>query len=334
MHQSGFKQCTHWLLYGKTKLHSRTFGSIVLGLLVLVSLFYYNSSASAIVATENHIDGDSAVLSKQADASHRTFLDAVFSRRGNAPSSMSLRYAPSSKALLLSLMPPSSCRSDAWPPHMTAAELSMLVDLTQEEDFASRTVFEIGTGGSTNLFAGQARFTWAVEHAPKFCGTMVGLKETSCNVRNGKLMYACTPVALQSELLSWSRFSDEKAIARSEYSQYVQVMNKLLGHPKSDVGYKSVLPQPSVFFIDGRFRVACALTALARILQMPEKVHKPYILIHDYTDRSRNYWKLVEELKFLSIERQAGSLVKLVPVSDVMLADVEAALVDALKEQV
>lgn len=235
------------------------------------------------------------------------------------------------------MMPQTNCRSDAWPPHLTLDELSMMTRLVQEEGFASRTVFEVGTGGSTNVFAGQARFTWAVEHAPEFCGVMLGLEETSCNVRAGKLMYVCTPVVTQDKLRSWSTFADTDAVARGDYAQYVNVMDTLLGDPASRVGTGKGhdLPQPSVYYIDGRFRVACALKALTRILRMPpsDSKHEPYILLHDYVAGARGYLKLVDEMKFLRIAQQSGTLVKLVPVEGIKLEAVEAAFVHALRDQ-
>ena len=144
---------------------------------------------------------------------------------------------------------------------MSGTDLSnLLVELSKE-----RIVLEFGSGGSTFLFSENAMFTTSVESDRYFLKLIRKALLNKVQEKNTYLYWASIgPTKSYGQPLS--------SLERFFRHRYVNYYNKIF--QKSENSRKA-----DIVFIDGRFRVACAMTSLLNIKQDFK------VIVDDYLDR-------------------------------------------------
>lgn len=144
-----------------------------------------------------------------------------------------------------------------------------VADRVRQEYKAASVVLEYGSGGSTMLAADLPDLTlFSVESDRDWAAAMRERLVSSGLNRNVHLMYADIGPTRE-----WGH-----PVARN-----LRDVPKYWRYPRS-VWARPDFRHPDVILIDGRFRVACFLTAMTKI-QRPTRV-----LFDDYTDRRNYHW--------------------------------------------
>ena len=156
-------------------------------------------------------------------------------------------------------------------PHMSIKEYKLLNKYAKKGE----NVIEYGSGGSTFFFLKQVKNVLSVENNKDFFEYMKSIK----TLENKKLIYNYVDIGETEE---WG-FPKNKAKIENWPKYY---NNPWLEHIKF---------KPNLVFIDGRFRVMCAL----KTVQHVDKSTK--IIIHDFTDRDHyqdilNFYKIVDSV--------------------------------------
>jgi hypothetical protein len=144
---------------------------------------------------------------------------------------------------------------------MSGKELSsLLIELCKE-----RIVLEFGSGGSTLIFSENAKYTISVE-SDRYFSKLV--EKTILNSEKNKTTY-----------MYWANIGPTKS-----YGQPLVILNKLFRGRYNNY-YNGIFQDlkkacvSDIVFIDGRFRVACAMSSLLHIKKDFE------MIIDDYFDR-------------------------------------------------
>jgi hypothetical protein len=144
---------------------------------------------------------------------------------------------------------------------MSGTDLSnLLAELSKE-----RIVLEFGSGGSTFLFSENAMFTTSVESDKYFLKLIRKALLNKVQEKNTYLYWASIGPTKSYGQPLWS-------LQRFFRHRYVNYYNKIF--QKSENSRKA-----QIVFIDGRFRVACAMSSLLNIKQDFK------IIVDDYFDR-------------------------------------------------
>lgn len=165
-------------------------------------------------------------------------------------------------------------------PHMSDREFSLFEKYTRKGNH----VLEYGAGGSTFYFIKRYKKITTIENNEPYYQYMKTLGTVKRNKRLN-LQYIDT-----GKSLSWGRPADTE-----------KKENWPLYYRKAWTDLH--LPLPDVIFIDGRFRVMCALEAINYINS------DTVVIIHDFSSREYyfdllNYFELVDQMDALAILRK------------------------------
>lgn len=179
---------------------------------------------------------------------------------------------------------------------MTAEEQALFTKYTK----GVGTYLEWGAGGSSATFALQAHHTFSVDSFPKWCDKV---REDPCVRGKGENFKMHCVEHPNTTIQQWGNPAsadghDSEAFFRSYGEDYVKASVESLSPGAIDFA-----------FIDGRYRVACALHALS-LLKPGGKIG-----IHDYTNRES--YHVIE--KFYRRVAVAGTAVILEPIEDKQL---------------
>ena len=145
---------------------------------------------------------------------------------------------------------------------MTDAEIGVLRECYSK----ATSLVEFGSGGSTLLAARSPslRRIWSVESDPAWIETLRGQREVAHAERDGRLHFTHADIGRTGD---YGTPLDEAA--KSRWADYHQTVWRDPATAAADL-----------VLVDGRFRVACALEALARC--QPHTI----LLIHDFWNRT------------------------------------------------
>mmetsp|Transcript_13296 Transcript_13296/g.28869 ORF Transcript_13296/g.28869 Transcript_13296/m.28869 type:complete len:343 (-) Transcript_13296:211-1239(-) len=159
---------------------------------------------------------------------------------------------------------------------------------------------EFGSGGSTVEAASFGATVFSFESAAVFCPTVTKQAAFQCYEREGRIFYFCLDV--QRKLKMWSSPAVNTGVFPS-FHRYVNAIDR--------IGVRTL----DVVFVDGRFRIACALKALLYLVEIegesrivPRGDDLGLLIVHDY-HRS----KYAEIEKHYDVVKRADELVVLRP---------------------
>lgn len=176
------------------------------------------------------------------------------------------------------------------------------VDLLRAASRERRHVVEFGCGGSTVLFLeNEVGVLDSVETDAAWAAKVCAEPGVAVALHAGRFRMHTVDIGRTK---AWGYPADETAKAR--WSSYPRAIWRDLSPPAVDF-----------VFIDGRFRVACALVAL---LQVAPPV---LIVVHDFWWRLKIYGEILE---FLDVVQRAGSLGVFAPRGDMDRSRVEKLL--------
>lgn len=176
------------------------------------------------------------------------------------------------------------------------------VDLLREASRNRRHVVEFGCGGSTLLFLENAvEALDCVESDAAWAARVCAEPGVAAARRAGRFRMHTVDIGRTK---AWGYPVDEAAKAR--WSCYPRAIWRDLSPPDVDF-----------VFIDGRFRVACALVALLHV--GPPAL----VAVHDFWWRLKIYGEILE---FLEVVQRAGSLGVFAPRGDMSRSRVEKRL--------
>jgi hypothetical protein len=198
-------------------------------------------------------------------------------------------------------------------PRMSAAELRML-----RRVFASgrRRYAEFGTGGST-LLAVEAGFE-----------AIVGVESDAAWARAVREHAAVSPAVaegrasiLHADLGPVGDWGTPRRENARLFPLYVSTMWEEWARREAF---------PDLVLVDGRFRVACALSVALLAAARPAGAEPPLILVHDYTGQRPQYAPM---LRFLDLAERSESLVLLRPRPEASPAGIMAAMLQHLSDR-
>ena len=173
---------------------------------------------------------------------------------------------------------------DPMPPHMNASERLLL----EQAVAGRRAIVEYGVGGSTAIFArSAAERIVSVDTDPAWIARVSQHPEVARGIADGRMTLAHVDIG---PVGSWGRPIDERY--RERWPDYARA-------PWSQIDAATV----DFVFVDGRFRVASALTALLR--GGPDLA----MLIHDFWSRPAYH----DVLRWVSVVAREDSMVLCVP---------------------
>ena len=147
-------------------------------------------------------------------------------------------------------------------PEMTDAEIGVLRECFSK----ASSLVEFGSGGSTLLAvcSSSLRRIWSVESDPAWIAKLRGQPEVAQAERDGRLNFVHTDIGLTGD-----HGAPVGDASRSRWPSY----HEAVWNDAATAGTDLVL-------VDGRFRVACAMAALARC--QPHTI----LLFHDFWNRT------------------------------------------------
>ena len=181
--------------------------------------------------------------------------------------------------------------NDSQFPMMSTLEYSFLVNIFTAKGIENSVVLEWGSGGSTNYIAWYAKLVFTIEHSRKRCDEMLLLNSTRCNLKRNKLILICFNY---TDTKRYGAFINETKVLQKSYRRYVEIGNELFLYDNRE--------KPDIIFIDGRFRVACALQGVILLRHRAVSDSSGFILIHDYTHRSQYHILEKYLIKVRSVE--------------------------------
>ncbi len=182
------------------------------------------------------------------------------------------------------------------------------VDLLRAASRNRHHVLEFGCGGSTILFLeNEVEVLDSVESDKTWAGKVCGVSSAATALRSGRFRMHRVNIG---QTKAWGYPVD--AAAKARWPQYSRAIWRKLKSPPVDF-----------VFIDGRFRVACALFALLRI--RPPAL----IAVHDFWPRLKIYGEILE---FLDVVQRVKSLGIFVPRDDIDKARVKKLLDEYLTD--
>jgi hypothetical protein len=191
------------------------------------------------------------------------------------------------------------------PPRMTPAERALFDRILAE---GPGHYLEFGTGGSTLLaIRAGARSLVAVDSDPAWLAALATHPEVAPAIAAGRASLLHGDIGPTGD---WGKPLDRRQQA-GLFPNYLRVAWEEVARRGTP---------PDLVFVDGRFRVACCLSAL---LGRPEGAPPPRLLIHDLSPgRRERYARLFDHLE---VVQAAGTLHELRPRADAaparMLAD-------------
>ncbi len=168
-------------------------------------------------------------------------------------------------------------------PRMTHEEFGLLAAVAEP----AKVIVEYGSGGSTVFFLRKAKTVISVDSNPEFHRFMMSIPYVSTRVGNGLNLdfVDIGPTDTWGTPLTTDR--------SSEWPRYVeQVWTRI--DPNVD--------RVDLVLIDGRFRVACCLYSIQKLIEYGWSA--TLLLIHDFRDRKEYH----VVLPFLTEVRSAGTL--------------------------
>ena len=169
-------------------------------------------------------------------------------------------------------------------PEMSAAELEYFTRFLSE----SRYYLEFGAGGSTSLAAREPeRMVWSVESDIGWINALAARPEIADGLSSGRVNFLCPRIG---KVGRWGRPIEPDA--RINWHRYHSSGWELLNPARLDL-----------VFVDGRFRVACAIQSLLHTATSCR------ILFHDFWNRPR-YHVVLEHAQIVD---RVDSLVVLAP---------------------
>jgi len=174
----------------------------------------------------------------------------------------------------------------------------------------SRVYFEWGSGASTSFAAHRSRYAVSIESGAPWYSSMLKKSSIQCLLKTYKLTYTCIgagPTAVAA--LPHARGVDNRFLDRDQidsiFARQPRIAASQIYAWQAYVSVIDLYNQSSigVVLVDGRFRVACALKALAHMV-----ASNGTLLLHDarrppYTDI----------FKYYDVIAEAGQLVALKP---------------------
>jgi hypothetical protein len=186
--------------------------------------------------------------------------------------------------------------------------MSEEVDLLREASRNRHHVVEFGCGGSTILFLENAvEALVSVESDKDWAAKICAEPSVATALRSGRFRMHTADIG---RTRAWGHPVDDAAKAR--WPRYPRAVWRKLEPPAVDF-----------VFIDGRFRVACALVALLHI--RPPAL----IAVHDFWTRLKIYGEILE---FLDVVQRVKSLGIFAPRDDIDRTRVEKLLRDYLAD--
>jgi hypothetical protein len=177
-------------------------------------------------------------------------------------------------------------KTDLLPILMGKADLRLFMFFVRFAPF----YFEWGSGGSTQLTPYLTGHAGSVDMHPEWCQKMEEENAWAANaVQLGLLKYHC--VKHGKPLKEWGRPKEQKdwRYIGERYVRAIDAVSKRM--PVSFPGYYDVI------FVDGRYRVGCALYAVLKGYALPKKT---FLMIDDYGMRLSLYGKVEKYLKRVS----------------------------------
>ncbi|KNC77083.1 hypothetical protein SARC_10449, partial [Sphaeroforma arctica JP610] len=177
-------------------------------------------------------------------------------------------------------------------PRMTLMMASEIQTLFRSYLNSSVEYLEWGTGGSTYQFYDQVKHMTSIENNEEWCNIMLNTSHVKCGQSTGQLDYFCPMrnalsgpygVPLYDSIIS--SHAEGNHTGFFNYHKYVNILDYLPNE------YYDVI------LVDGRFRVACALKALAYV-----RPKTGVLAIHDY----QRPWYHVVEKYYDKIEEVVG----------------------------
>jgi hypothetical protein len=183
-------------------------------------------------------------------------------------------------------------------PHLTTCEFQFFNNVLA----GRKRILEFGSGGSTLKLLKLDRVVYSVESNPAFHGMMNKILKIKLYNKIGKLIYRYINIGRTD---TWGRpMGEEKKMLWKNYVS--EIWNEI--HNTND--------KLDLIYIDGRFRVSCALFTL---MKQEDCCQKGYIvLIHDFWVRPE-YHVLLE---FYNIENSMENLVALSPKREIDMSHI------------
>lgn len=182
------------------------------------------------------------------------------------------------------------------------------VDLLRDASRDRHHVVEFGCGGTTILFLeNDVGALDSVESDKAWAARVCGDPDAAIALRSGRFRMHRVDIGRTK---AWGYPADDAAKAR--WPRYPGTIWRNLQSPAVDF-----------MFIDGRFRVACALVALLQA--RPPAL----IAVHDFWSRLKVYGEILE---FLDVVQRAKSLGIIAPRDDIDRARVEKLLAEYLTD--
>lgn len=137
----------------------------------------------------------------------------------------------------------------------------------------------------------QTKRTFSIELSPSWCTDMMNSHVVKCLIYQGRLLYLCMPALAPLKMFSrLANISDAHM-----FSGYINAPV----HIKSEWDVETY----DVVFVDGRFRVACALTAYNYLSA------DSYLVVGDFVDR--NYRDILDYYDWVNTSSKAAVFKKI-----------------------
>jgi hypothetical protein len=177
-------------------------------------------------------------------------------------------------------------KTDMLPVLMGKDDLRLFMFIVRHAPF----YFEWGSGGSTQLIPYVTGYAGSVDMHPEWCLQMEEGNTWVANaVQLGFLKYHCVKHGKPLKKWGISKEESDWRYIGERYVRAIDVVSKKM--PVSFPGYYDVI------FVDGRYRVGCALYAVLKGYALPKKT---FIMIDDYGKRLDLYGVVEKFLKRVS----------------------------------
>ncbi|SHI73293.1 hypothetical protein SAMN02745194_00972 [Roseomonas rosea] len=174
-------------------------------------------------------------------------------------------------------------------PHMTAAERQLFERILGK---GRRRYAEFGTGGSTLLAARQGfDMMVGVESDPAWAKAVSEDEEVAAVIAAGRASILHADIG---PVGAWGAPVDRTAVR--PWPNYIARMWQ---------EWDRIGSFPDLIFVDGRFRVACCLSAALLAAANRGRYPEPLVMIHDTGERRPNY---DHALEYFHVEEQVGTL--------------------------
>lgn len=198
-------------------------------------------------------------------------------------------------------------------PRMTAPELALFTSALQ---MGRRRYAEFGVGGSS-IMAAKAGFD-----------TIVGIEsdpEWAAAVRSHPAL--APMISRNSAAILHADIGPVGAWGSPKDKNKANLWPKYISTMWSEWHKRETLPD--MIFVDGRFRVSCALSALLLHNASPRDHRPPLVLVHDISDKRKHYQILYD---YFHIEQRAGTLFMFSPKITLDPAQILTCFLDRLFE--